>query len=151
MTVFAPTRGGAFSTLAEFQTAVERAHAAIGRTPGAGYELDDESAAKLRWLQRDGRDFRAVTPELESKMSSAFVQGLRLTMHGAPVDRPWTDACVAYRDHVAWRLLHSGGDVKVRPVTAETARRKGNALVGYATGDLQRAVATARVRTTRGR
>lgn len=145
---FVAARG--LATLGEVADAAARARAALGAVPGAGLDLDETSLAKLRWLQRDGRDFRAVTPQLQARMGAAFAAAESRVLTGAAdIGAPWRAAVEAYRDHVSQRLLAGGLDVKVKPDSAETIKRKGHSRVGYASGDLQRAVAGASVRNTR--
>ena len=146
---FVPARG--LTSLGSIQASLERAARACRPPPGAGLVLDAESLLKLKWLERDGRDFRKVTPGLLRRMEVAFMREESRIITGEQPSEgaPWTAAVTEYRDVVAERLNTSGGDVEVTPLAASTIKRKGNARVGYATGDLQRRVASAPVRNTR--
>lgn len=146
-----PVRG--LWSITDIQRACEVAQRAIGHTPGAALQLPDEAADKLRWLQRQGRDVRAVTPELTRAMSEAFASAFSRAWSGsAPWSTPWVAAVTAYRDHLSRRLLTGGDDVRsaLRPLLAATTKRKGHGRVGYDTGSLQREVASATVIPTRG-
>lgn len=131
----------------------ERARQALGRVRGAGYELDAGSLAKLRYLQRDGRDFRAATPALNHRMAEAFAAKLARVLTGeASPEAPWVAAVDVYLAELAHRLATGGGELRteMRALTPETVKRKhGDARIGYSTGALQRAVAAVRGRSTR--
>jgi hypothetical protein len=146
---FIPARG--LATIADIAASAKRLRSVLGRVQGAGLDLDEVSLAKLRWLERDDRDFRASTPQLQTAMGAAYAREAERVFAGAQPDdgAPVVAAVTVYRDAISQRLLKGGGDVTVRPLAASTIKRKGNAHVGVATGDLQRAVANARVRNTR--
>lgn len=142
---YVPGRG-----LADLVTRVEGASKALQRAKGAGWTIDDVALKKLRWLERDGRDFRAVTPKLKKSMEVAFVKELdRVLLGQASVDAPITAAVKVFKDTVAERLETGGGDVAMTPLKDSTVKRKGHARVGDATGDLKRKVKRAKVRTVR--
>ena len=140
------------SSLGDIAKAAAVARAAIGKVPGVGIELDDFELAKLKWLQKGGRDFREVTPKMLSRMSEAFTRALAKVLKGkAAVTAPWEAAAAEYIDVVAERLATGGGDVKshMKVLKPETIERKGHARIGLDSGALLRAVATAKVRLTK--
>ena len=147
---FVPIRG--LSTIGDIAKAAEIAQKAIGKTPGVGITLTSDSLDKLGWMERakEKRNFRVVNDVLKAKLAKAFTGALFKVMRGkADVTEPWKAAGEAYRDHLAFRLANSGGDVKMKPLAPETIRRKGSSQIGRDTGALYRDVKSANVRITR--
>lgn len=143
---FVPGRG-----LGDLIARVEGAEKALAKARGAGWTIDDIALEKLRWLERDGRDFRAMTPKLKQKMEGAFVKELdRVLLGRASVDAPIKAAVKVFVDTVAERLETGGGDVAMTPLDPETVKRKGHDRVGDDSGDLKRRVRRAKVRTVKG-
>lgn len=142
---FVPGRG-----LNDLIARVEGAAKALAKAKGAGWTVDDVALEKLRWLERDGRDFRKITPKLKLGMERAFVKKLDDVLLGrASVDAPAKAAVQVFVDTVAERLETSGGDVAMRPLDPETAKRKGHDRIGDDSGDLKRRVKRAKTRTVR--
>ena len=142
---FLPGRG-----LSDIVRHLEDGAKALAKAKGAGWTIDDVALDKLRWLERDGRDFRAVTPKLKTKMETAFVKELdRVILGRASVDAPAKAAVKVFVDTVAERLETGGGDVSMRPLDPDTVRRKGHDRIGDDSGDLKRRVRRAKVRTVR--
>ena len=77
---FVPIRG--LSSIADVAKAARLARESIGKVPGVGIELEQLSLNKLKWMASGGRDFRAVTDVLISKMDEAFTAKLMLVMKG---------------------------------------------------------------------
>lgn len=146
MSSFVPARG-----LGELVTQVEGAREALRRAKGAGIEIDGVAIDKLRWLEKGGRDFRAVTPKLQKRMETMFVRELDKVVSGRSkdVERPVRLAVIEYRDAIVDRLEEGGGDVSMTPLKDATVKRKGNSHIGVDSGDLLRRVRRAKVRTVR--
>lgn len=142
---FVPGRG-----LGEIVAHLKDAQTALAKARGAGWTVDDVALEKLRWLERDGRDFRKITPKLKLGMERAFVKKLDDVLLGrASVDAPAKAAVQVFVDTLAERLETGGGDVAMRPLDPETAKRKGHDRIGDDSGDLKRRVKRAKVRTVR--
>ena len=146
-----PIRG--LTRLSDIQRAAAAAKAAIGRVPGAALDLPSDVLDKLRWLENSGRDFRAANAKMQKRVNDAFLAKLKLVMQGrAKVSDPWEAAASEYQDVVAERLATGGGDMKgkMKPLKPATIARKGNAKIGFDTGELLRRWVGAKVRVTRG-
>jgi len=145
---FVPIRG--LSSIADVAKAARLARESIGKVPGVGIELEQLSLNKLKWMASGGRDFRAVTDVLISKMDEAFTAKLMLVMKGkAAITAPWLAAGEAWRKHMVYRLANSGGDIKMKPLARSTVERKGSTQIGRDTGALYRDMKSATVRNTR--
>jgi len=145
---FVPIRG--LSSIADVAKAARLARESIGKVPGVGIELEQLSLNKLKWMASGGRDFRAVTDVLISKMDEAFTAKLMLVMKGkAAITAPWLAAGEAWRKHMVYRLANSGGDIKMKPLAKSTIERKGSTQIGRDTGALYRDMKSATVRNTR--
>jgi len=145
---FVPIRGR--SSIADVAKAARLARESIGKVPGVGIELEQLSLNKLKWMASGGRDFRAVTDVLISKMDEAFTAKLMLVMKGkAAITAPWLAAGEAWRKHMVYRLANSGGDIKMKPLAKSTIERKGSTQIGRDTGALYRDMKSATVRNTR--
>jgi hypothetical protein len=145
---FVPIRG--LSSIADVAKAARLARESIGKVPGVGIELEQLSLNKLKWMASGGRDFRAVTDVLISKMDEAFTAKLMLVMKGkAAITAPWLAAGEAWRKHMVYRLANSGGDIKMKPLAKSTVERKGSTQIGRDTGALYRDMKGATVRNTR--
>ena len=145
---FVPIRG--LSSIADVAKAARLARESIGKVPGVGIELEQLSLNKLKWMASGGRDFRAVTDVLISKMDEAFTAKLMLVMKGkAAITAPWLAAGEAWRKHMVYRLANSGGDIKMKPLAKSTVERKGSTQIGRDTGALYRDIKSATVRNTR--
>lgn len=146
---FVPIRG--LSKLSEIQEAAKLAQYAV-KLPGVGLDIDQDALDKLGWMERakEHRDFRKVNDVLLRKMGDAFTKGLfRVLKKKAPITEPWKAAGEAYRDHLVYRLSHSGGDVKMKPLAPATIKRKGSSQIGRDTGALYRDMLAAKVRLTK--
>lgn len=145
---FVPIRG--LSSLKDVAEAAKLARASIAKVPGVGIELEQLSLNKLKWMASGGRDFRAVTDVLISKMDEAFTGALLKVMKKkAPITLPWLAAGEAWRKHMVYRLANSGGDIKMKPLAKSTVERKGSTQIGRDTGALYRDMKGAVVRNTR--
>lgn len=146
---FVPIRG--LSKLSEIQDAAKLAQYAT-KLPGVGLDMPQDALNKLKWMAsaKEHRDFREVNDVLLKKMGAAFTKALfRVMKKKAPITEPWKAAGEAYQDHLVFRLSHSGGDVKMKPLKPATIERKGSSQIGRDTGDLYRDVRAAKVRLTK--
>lgn len=147
---FVPIRG--LTSLGDIAKAAKLARESIGKVPGVGLELSQDSLNKLKWMASapQRRDFREVNDKLLKKMGDAFSGALLKVMKGkAAITAPWLRAGEAYRDHITFRLANSGGDVKMKPLAPSTIRAKGSSQIGRDTGALYREWKAAVVRLTR--
>lgn len=110
--------------------------------------ISDESADKLEWLKDGGRNFTTVNALLAREEAEAFARGLDKLERGAKDETlPWKLAAEAFIDRLATRLSTGGGDLKgrMRPLKADTIKRKGFSKIGVDTGALLRDIVAARV------
>lgn len=147
---FVPIRG--LSSIGDIAKAAKLARESIGKVPGVGLELPQESLNKLKWMAgaKEHRDFREVNDKLLGEMGRAFTAALMQVMKGkANITRPWLAAGEAYKDRIASRLAKSGDDIKMKQLKPETIERKGSSQIGRDTGALYRDWKAAVVRLTR--
>jgi hypothetical protein len=113
---------------------------------------------KIEWLVRgrpgvqSPRDFLRITPKLMTAMVTAFTRGLAKVATGASPDTPWKMAGEVYLAQIVKRVQFSGGDLhnQLAPLKESTVRAKGgNTRLFYHTGDLLKALMSARIRVIR--
>lgn len=118
------------------------------------WRVSEESADKMRWLKRGGRDFEAVTPGLLHDMGAAWrAAAIVLLKSKRPADpkAPWQAAADVYRDRVVDRLRLGGGDVRgrMKALSPEYVKRKGFDRIGYLSGKLLKELSKSRVTVKR--
>lgn len=118
------------------------------------WKVKEDSANKMRWLRRSGRDFEKVTAPLLREMGEAYrAAAIVLLTSKRPADpkAPWQAAADVYRERVVSRLRTGGGDVKggMRELSPEYVKRKGFSRIGYLTGKLLRDLSNSRVTVKR--
>lgn len=118
------------------------------------WKVKEESANKMRWLKRGGRDFEKITAPLLREMGKAYrAAAIVLLKSKRPTDpkAPWQAAADVYRDRVVSRLRTGGGDVKadMRKLSPEYVKRKGFSRIGYLTGKLLRDLSNSKVTVKR--
>lgn len=123
--------------------------------PQVQVAITPESVNKLRWLERGGRDFQAVTAPLLHAMGAAYREGLLRLASGRSRDAtlPWRQAAEVFRDTVVSRLATGGGDVKSRmtPLRPATIERKGHSRIGVDSRALIKDVTNAGITVTGAR
>lgn len=139
-------------TLNTLAANTRRASNAVGTRPGAEIALPASAQAKLDYLERGGRDFRASTPTLDREIEAAYVEELQKVIFGkAPASAPWEAAAAAYLKRLQLRLETGGADVQglLARLDRQTIEQKGHSRIGYASGDLLRQVRAAKIRQAR--
>lgn len=131
---------------------IKRGLGLLARSLRAGVveiDLPKESKDKLAWLAADGRDFLQLSGYMLSRMARAAAgKALLVLQRKAQPGDILRAAGEEFVTVVAWRVVTGGGDVKssMRPLKAETIKRKGHSRIGVDEGDLYTDLTRAKVR-----
>jgi hypothetical protein len=124
-------------------------------------DIAADEAVKLEWManksnngkpKRPQRDFETMNDNMKERVQEAWGIEARKILKGTSTDRnaPWVRAAVEAGKVVRARIADGhGGDVKMAPLAESTIEKKKAAglrvptHIGYATGDLYRAITNA--------
>lgn len=122
---------------------IDRAATFIAQLASIGsitVDVGQDSADKLEFLRRAGRDFFASTPELRNVARKAAADAARGRAAGLDARKVQYALVQAIRGHILTRFASNGGDVKMAPLLRETIKRKlakgQPSLIGIATRSL---------------